>query len=286
MNKIFNELIMSKIIQFENNFSNLSRQIFVDEDGKLRHAGEFGTYREKIVLEFLEPFLPTRLSVGSGFVITDKNKISTQCDIIIYDRENTPLIENCEQRFFPIESVVGVIEVKSALSKSDLKNALIKLSKIKELRKDITDKPFVYKDPACDKNYIFDPINHIYDQIATFIICEKFEFDIEKHINTFFQETYKGIDKSIYHNMILSLDKYCCLYNSNEKRPIYSAYSDYKKELFKNELILPHELYSNKEHIVTFLNYFYMLISSISVLDIDITRYLGQKRFNKTIVET
>ena len=113
MNDIFDKLIKSKIEQFKDDYVKLSRQIFVNKDGTLIHPGEFGMYREKIIREFLAPFLPTRLAIGSGFVITAANNISTQCDIIIYDKEHTPVIENGEQRFFPVECVVGVIEVKS-----------------------------------------------------------------------------------------------------------------------------------------------------------------------------
>ena len=35
---------------------------------------------------------------------------------------------NVEQRFFPVECVAGVVEVKSRLSKADLKTPLIKLA--------------------------------------------------------------------------------------------------------------------------------------------------------------
>ena len=49
MNDIFDKLVKSKIAQFENDYINISRQIFVDNNGKLIHPGEFGTYREKII---------------------------------------------------------------------------------------------------------------------------------------------------------------------------------------------------------------------------------------------
>ena len=73
-------------------------------------------YRERIVSDLLKPFLPSRLAVGTGFIITHQNKQSTQCDLIIYDKENTPVIENGDQRFFPVECVIGVVEVKNISS--------------------------------------------------------------------------------------------------------------------------------------------------------------------------
>lgn len=153
MNNIFLQLIKTKIEQFENDYINLSRQIFVDSSGKIIHPGEFGTYREKIIRNFLKPFLPTRLDIGNGFIITSKDRISSQCDIIIYDKEYTPIIENGEQKFFPVECVVGVIEAKSKLTKSTLRDALIKLSKIKDLRNDIDNNPYIFKNYSGDSAF-------------------------------------------------------------------------------------------------------------------------------------
>ena len=36
--------------------------------------------------------------------------------LIIDDKENTPVIENGDQRFFPVECVIGVVEVKNISS--------------------------------------------------------------------------------------------------------------------------------------------------------------------------
>lgn len=204
MNNIFLQLIKTKIEQFENDYINLSRQIFVDSSGKIIHPGEFGTYREKIIRNFLKPFLPTRLDIGNGFIITSKDRISSQCDIIIYDKEYTPIIENGEQKFFPVECVVGVIEAKSKLTKSTLRDALIKLSKIKDLRNDIDNNPYIFKNYSGDS--AFNPKLKVRDQMATFLICESIEMDIEKEINSVFSDIYKEIDKSLFHNMILNID--------------------------------------------------------------------------------
>ena len=275
MNKIFDKLIKSKIEQFIVEYKNLSRQIFVNEDGVLIHPGEFGIYREKIIKKLIEPFLPSRLAIGSGFIITHNDNISTQCDIIIYDKENTPIIETDEQRFFPIECVAGVIEVKSKLTKAQMKEALIKLTNIKNLRNDINTNIYTYKD---GNNHIpFNTKINVRDQIATFLVCEKVDMDYEKDINTFFKETYSGVDKSLYHNMILSLDDGCFMYFDG-KVSIYHSYFNYEKDNFINELLIPHSLGYDYEHILIFVNYFFMLISSISILYLEMTEYLGKTR--------
>lgn len=282
MNDIFEKLIKSKIAQFENDYINISRQIFVDNNGKLIHPGEFGTYREKIIKNFLAPFLPNRLTIGSGFIITSKNNISTQCDIIIYDKEHTPIIENGDQRFFPVECVAGVIEVKSKLSKSMLKDTLIKLTKIKALKNDINHSVYVFKDYK--RNATFNTKVNVCDQMATFLVCESIDFDVEKEINTIFSEIYEGIDKSLFHNLILCLDSGCYLYFDGE-RPIFYPYFNYERDTFKNECIMPHILGYEKEHILLFLDYFYMIISAVSIMYLDITSYLGNPRPKKAIFE-
>ena len=272
MNDIFKKLLDRKIDNFIYAYKNLSRDVFVNETGTLIHPGEFGMYREKIVSELLRPFLPSKLEVGTGFIITSKNRISTQCDIIIYDRENTPVIENGEQRFFPVESVVGVVEVKSKLSKSEFRDALVKLANVKALREDIgTKNPYVFKDGSYAG---FDTKTNVRDQMATFLICESLEFKPGDDLNRFFADIYKDLDCSLYHNMILSLNDGVYLYYDGEKS-IYHSYWTYGK-LHQNKVKNPNSS-DDKEHIVLFADYFYMLISSVSVLFIEITNYLWGK---------
>lgn len=43
------------------------------------------------------------MDVSDGFIITSKNSISTQCDIIIYNSNTVPLISDGIARMFPIE---------------------------------------------------------------------------------------------------------------------------------------------------------------------------------------
>lgn len=269
MNNIFIKLLDSKIDSFMYAYKNLSRDVFVNEKGDLIHPGEFGMYREKIVSELIKPLLPSKLGIGTGFIITSKNHISTQCDIIIYDKENTPIIENGEQRFFPVESVVGVIEVKSKLTKSDFKEALVKLTKIKALREDIGSKnPYIFKDGSFTG---FDTKTNVRDQMATFLICESLEFNADDDLDKLFSEIYKDIDCSLYHNMVLSICDGIYLYH-DKKKSIFHPYWTYG-DLHQNIVKKP-DAESGKNHIVLFVDYFYMVISSVSVLFIEMTDYI------------
>ena len=274
---IFEKLIRNKISKFVFDYREMSRQVFVNDDGKQIHSGEFGSYREKIVMELIKPFLPSRLDVGTGFVIAADNKVSTQCDVIIYDKANTPILENNDQRFFPVECVVGVIEVKSKLTKTQFKDALIKLSHVKDMKNHTASEVYVFKDGVPGKKY--ETKKFVRNQMATMLLCESIDMDFSKGLNSFFKDVYKGIDKSLFHNMVLSLDNGLFLYYINEdSMTMYHSYFDYSKDSFDNYLVYPLEQGYEYEHIVLFLDYFYMLVSSISVLFIEITNYLGNFR--------
>lgn len=281
MNKVFNDLIKNKIRKFVEDYNNLSKEIFLNKNGKLIHPGEFGTYREKIIKEFLQPFLPARLDIGTGFIITSKGNVSTQCDLIIFDKTNTPLIENGEQRFFPIECVAGVVEVKSKLNITEFKKALIKLSNIKKLKNDIDrSNLFVYKNNIEDRDY--DTKKYVTDQLATFLICEELNIDTSKGLDKIFNNIYKNIDISLFHNIILSLDGKCFAYKDYDKHNIYYPYYHYG-EKFVNICISPSPNGYEYEHILGFLNLFFMLISDVSIMYLEITYYLGSKRISRTI---
>ena len=102
--KILQMILQSKVEQFVFDYSNNSKALFFDDNGELIHPGEFGMYREKICIDLLRNVVPMRLDFGTGFIIDSKGNVSHQCDIVIYDANNTPLIENNEkQRFYPIE---------------------------------------------------------------------------------------------------------------------------------------------------------------------------------------
>lgn len=279
--ELFSNFLYFQIEKFVDEYVSLSKNVFVNKDGDLIHPAEYGTYRERIVSMFLLPLMPKRLSIGTGFIITDTGKISTQCDVLIYDTQNTPVIENGEQRFFPVECVAGVVEVKSILSKADLKTALIKLSRIKALRNEITSKISVYSET--NEPHSFCPAICPKDQMATFLICESLSFDLEKEYDSFFKDVYKDIEPSLFHNMILSVNQLCSLYHDG-KRPIYLPFYQ-SSAIHKNCLVIPIDVGYKYEHIVAFLDYFYMLISSITIKYIEFTTYISPKRLKRLCIE-
>src|SRR6266567_5578074 len=117
MNKVYLALIDAHARAFAAEFADTARHVFVDEaQGRLIHPGEYGGYREALVRDLLSQFLPEAYGVSQGFVISPEGEVSPQCDVVIYSRLYAPVIRTPEQqRFFPVESVVAVGEVKSDL---------------------------------------------------------------------------------------------------------------------------------------------------------------------------
>lgn len=214
--KIFDALLEEKIDLFINSFQTTSRSVFFDEQTKrLRHSGEFGMYREKISHSFLKFIIPQKFSIGDGFIISNKDEVSTQCDIIIYDRSITPLIQSNEQQtFYPIETVVAVGEIKSVMSKREFTIAIKKLSEIKKIKTGITTQSLYSRR---EKLGPYDPKNIHYDSLFTFIICEKLNFNldnIESELDTIYSASTDFWNR---HNLILSIEDGLFQYAINQE---------------------------------------------------------------------
>jgi len=86
-----------------------------------RHWAEEGRYKEAILKNILRKFLPSNISIGTGFIVNanDPNNISKQIDIIVYDNAYPVLF--CEGDFIitTMENVKGIVEVKSSIGRGN-----------------------------------------------------------------------------------------------------------------------------------------------------------------------
>lgn len=284
--KILQIILQSKVEQFVFDYSNNSKAIYLDNDGKLIHPGEFGMYREKICIDLLRNVVPMRLDFGTGFIIDSKGNISHQCDIVIYDANNTPLIENNEkQRFYPIESVVGVGEVKSTLSRTKLQEALQKMTKVKEMRLNIEkNRSIIYE--CNNTNRDFMPYINPRDQLFTFLICDSLDFNTENLTNEL-DSLYEDIDKKFRHNMILSVSDGTFMYF--DKKAFYYPFAG--NTLLRNCEIKPYKVSTEDSsifqhaHIYSFLNYFYQGIASATIVYPELSYYIADGLHKNIVVE-
>ncbi len=99
-------------------------------ENQLKHQGLKGRFRELLIDNLLAPWLPPYASCGTGTIIAAENvsRQSTQDDIIIYDRSLTPPIlastAHAPEGVFLYNSVLARIEVKSTLTRQDIRTFL------------------------------------------------------------------------------------------------------------------------------------------------------------------
>jgi len=98
------------------------------------HLGERGRIAEEIVHSVLQRILPKRFSLGTGVLISASGEASSQTDIIILDNfHNSPLLSEFGVGLYPVETVYATIEVKSVLTKRELRNSLSAIRKMRKL---------------------------------------------------------------------------------------------------------------------------------------------------------
>ena len=192
--KIFQQIFDRKLAQFVSLFSEDSSAIFKDEKEKLIHPGEYGKYREETCKELLRLVLDRSVKISDGFVISSNNRITTQCDIIVYNTNTSPLVADDIARMFPAEEVRMIGEVKSTLNRQEFIDALRKMARNKCIILD--DRGGTYIAPKGRTSETFNTI-------TSFLICNKLSFDYDSLKN---EEIYEGIDRKYWHNAILSVE--------------------------------------------------------------------------------
>ena len=106
----------------------ITKEIDVVKD-RVRHLigeanwGEEGWYKEAILRGIIRRFLPHNLSLGTGFVTRD-GVVSTQQDIIVYDNSYPLLFVEGDFVIVSPDSVKGLIEVKTRLDFSTLRETI------------------------------------------------------------------------------------------------------------------------------------------------------------------
>jgi Domain of unknown function (DUF6602) len=90
------------------------------------HRGKLGENREALLQRFFSTYLPQRFGVGTGFALLGED-ISTQQDVVVYDRLNNPvLFPESAAPLFPPSALAAVVEVKSTLTRTELKKTVAK----------------------------------------------------------------------------------------------------------------------------------------------------------------
>jgi hypothetical protein len=100
------------------------------------HPVAKGDASEGAWLNLLKKHLPERYNAAKGFAIDHTGQCSDAIDILIFDRQYTPLIYNLQdQLFVPAEAVYAAIEVKQDLSAEHIKYAGEKVESVRNLER-------------------------------------------------------------------------------------------------------------------------------------------------------
>ncbi len=123
----------------------------------MHHHGTAGEESEEILIKFFNSHLPRRFAASSGFVIDTDNIVSRQCDVLIYDAENSPVYRvGNKGLILPSDSVAATIEVKSKLNKEQLKDAADKIASVKRLKRtpvSNADQPVTFSELIVSSSY-------------------------------------------------------------------------------------------------------------------------------------
>jgi hypothetical protein len=175
-----------------------------------------GELRELFVNDVLRKFLPNQFEVGSGIIVNQAGKQSTQNDILIYDPKILPpFIKEQSIGVYPIESILCVIEVKTNLTRKSLIDTE---AKFKFLRDEIGNKKYSYYpdalslDPICgiigfkgigtrglNKESGSDWLNNNYKHLMAICLVKKYSWirtkgwTLCKHDTITFEETKRFI---------------------------------------------------------------------------------------------
>jgi hypothetical protein len=108
-----------------------------------RNAEAKGEASEDVWTQLLAQHLPHRYRVTKGIVIDADGVESQYIDIIIHDRQFTPLVFNKNDKvYIPAESVYAVIEAKQQLTRANIMYAGRKAATVRKLRR--TSAPIVH----------------------------------------------------------------------------------------------------------------------------------------------
>ena len=140
-----------------------------------------GDSREHPARQQLEKLLPPAAGVGSGVVIDCGGNVSKQQDIVIYDQAVTPVLslnDNPSATYYPIEGVIAVGEIKTAVGRTELEDAFAKVRSVQHLRRCVGPTPEVFRPYGMSGSIqgapheAFDQTAKATDQIFGFLMCK------------------------------------------------------------------------------------------------------------------
>lgn len=127
-------------------FLEASKELLSKSDGIraafARHRPSAGSNREDLVSEFMKNYIPSLFGIGTGLIVSASGQFSNEADILVFDKQhNAPLFPAYGKNIWMAEAVYSLIEVKTYLGPSELKDCLSKCIRFKKLPREFADTP-------------------------------------------------------------------------------------------------------------------------------------------------
>lgn len=127
------------------------------------HPGTKGDASEQVWLELLQTYLPARYQAARAHVVDSNGGFSQQIDVLVFDRQYSPLIFEYEgQTVIPAESVYAVFEAKQSADANVVAYAAEKVRSVRNLHR--TSLPI----PHAGGTYPPKPLTPILGGLLTF----------------------------------------------------------------------------------------------------------------------
>jgi hypothetical protein len=116
-----------------------------------KHNLSSGGANETILREFLSAHAPARYGVGQGFIcdLEDRDLVSKQCDVLVFDRSNFPVLHSDGSiKVVMPDSVRMVIEVKTRFTKAHVEGSVLNVVTAANLNPQMTGLIFSFYSPS------------------------------------------------------------------------------------------------------------------------------------------
>ena len=112
-----------------------------EQTAVIDHPRYRGDERESDFRNILKKILPESISIAKGFAINEYATKSLEQDCLLLDRHcAATFVKTGSTVYYPIESVLGSVEIKSKLTLSELRKIIINCMSLKKLLKSETPK--------------------------------------------------------------------------------------------------------------------------------------------------
>ncbi|TWT20317.1 hypothetical protein FQY83_11345 [Luteimonas marina] len=110
----------------------------------LAHPTEKGDASEAVWIEVLNKYLPRRYEARKAHVVDSEGVFSEQIDVVIHDRQYSPLVFTFQDSFIvPAESVYAVFEAKQEMTADHIAYAQRKVASVRRLHRTSVPVPTV-----------------------------------------------------------------------------------------------------------------------------------------------